>query len=222
MKNSDAAVPRSFLPSFFLSFLSLTLSLSYASSAGPPLSTPSINLRHLLPSCLFPPLLLHIWILDSQAPNIQIITNGRDDIVDETSINPNPQSYSQKHKADLIDSTAQRARPQSDGRTDAVDDGQCEWEREDVVHGEFWVFDQVGCYDGADRVGVYEADVECKGDQMVEKNDRLEVEVDGDEEPGRRVREEAYEGWGGGFGGFVRLDVKDAVGITYQIGSFDW
>ena len=44
---------------------------------------------------------------------------------------------------------------------------------------------------GADGVGVDEADEEYEGDEMVVEDHWLEVEVEGDESPGYAVREEA-------------------------------
>lgn len=64
--------------------------------------------------------------------------------------------------------------------------------------------------DLADGVGVYEADEEDEGDEVVVQDDGLEEQVDGDDEPGDEVRDEAEEGGlvgiGVGFGRFAEGD----------------
>lgn len=146
-------------------------------------------------------------MLNSQTPNIQIITNRRDNIINETPIYPDPQPHSHKHKANLIHPAPQRARPQPHQGAQAIQHGHRERDGEDVVQREFLVFDEVCGDDGADGVGVDEADVEDEGDEVVVEDDGLEVDVEGDEGPGCCVGEEAEEGRGGGFDGLVGLDV---------------
>jgi hypothetical protein len=64
--------------------------------------------------------------------------------------------------------------------------------------------------DLADGVGVDEADEEDEGDEVVVQDDGLQVQVDGDDEPGDEARDEAEQrglvGVGVGFGRFAEGD----------------
>lgn len=134
-------------------------------------------------------LTIHIRMLDSQTPNIQIIANRRDDIINKTAIHAHTQPDRHEHKADLIHAAAQRTRPQAHQGSQAVQHGERKRDGEDVVEWEVGVFDEMGGDDGADGVGVDEADVEDERDEVVVEDDRLEVEVEGHEDPGCCVGE---------------------------------
>ena len=160
-------------------------------------------------------------MFDSQAPDIEIIADGRnhidlclaphqppdtvakfshiyasdveegekkqnhkeDQTHDEAPVNPDPQPQTQKHKRNLINAVPQRARPRTDRRTDRVEQPVRERDDERVAIGKV-VFDEV-CGDHLpDAVGVNEADVKDEGDEVVVEDDGLEVEVQGDEDPG--------------------------------------
>ena len=51
----------------------------------------------------------------------------------------------------------------------------------------------MGDDDLTNRIGVDKPDVEDKGDEMMVKDYRLKVEVEGDERPGYKVRSETQE-----------------------------
>ena len=68
--------------------------------------------------------------------------------------------------------------------------------------------------DLAHGVGVDEADVEDKGNQVVVKYDRLKVQVRGDEGPGHEIRDEAVKGQVERFI-LLAADVEDVLDTTY-------
>lgn len=73
--------------------------------------------------------------------------------------------------------------------------------------------------DLADGVGVDEADEEDEGDEVVVQDDGLQEQVDGHDEPGDEVRDEAEERGLVGVGvGFGRLAERDDVEGTIQGG----
>ena len=59
--------------------------------------------------------------------------------------------------------------------------------------------------DLANRVGVDEADVEYKGDEMMVKDDGLEIEVERDKGPSGEVGDEAVEGFDRVFAFFTSM-----------------
>lgn len=76
----------------------------------------------------------------------------------------------------------------------------------------------MGDDDLADGVGVDEADIEDKGDEVVVQDDRLEVEIEGDEDPGHEIRYEAVEGFVSGLGA-LSADIQDveSAGTKYIV-----
>lgn len=111
----------------------------------------------------------------------------------EAPINPDTQPQTQKDKRDLIDPTPQGTRPRTDRGTQRIEKPVDERDDEDVAVGKM-VLDEMGGDHLADAVGVDEADVEDEGHEVLVQDNRLQVEVGGDEEPGQEDGEEAFEG----------------------------
>lgn len=146
-------------------------------------------------------------MLDRQAPNVQIITNTRDDIEHKAPMHTNTHAQTQKHKRNLVHAVhAQRARPPQRSqpnppqlvlqkRTHGVDDAPQQRQDQDVVEDvREGIFNQVRGDHLADGVGVDEADVEGERDEMVPQDDGVEREVERDEGPGDEEGNEAPEG----------------------------
>jgi len=112
---------------------------------------------------------------------------------DKTPINPYPKSNTAKQKRNLVRPSPQCA-PHSHHRAHAIHHRQRQWQRQDVVHWELRILDQMLGDDLTHRVRVDESDVEDKGNEMVVQDYGLEVQVKGNEGPGGKVREEAVEG----------------------------
>lgn len=128
-----------------------------------------------------------IRILDRQAPNVQVVADGPDDVDHEATVDADRQTETHEHVRNLIHIASERARPAeadpflepgSKGVGDAVD----ERVDEDVAAREAGL-GEVRDDDAADRVRVDETGVEDERYEMLVEDDGLEVEVRGDQGP---------------------------------------
>lgn len=98
----------------------------------------------------------------------------------EASVNAKTQAHEHEDKSDLIRSESQSTGPESQCRSQRVDDRKTKRKRKDVVHGEFWILSKM-CYDHpTNRVSIEHANVEDERYKMLVQNNRLEIEVRGD------------------------------------------
>lgn len=136
-------------------------------------------------------------MFDGQAPDVEVIADGDDDVGDETAVNTDSETEAHENKGDLVCAISQCRRPaQSEVLlqhwSEAVDDAEEEGCDEDVGPGELGLC-QVSRDHLTDRVCVDEASIEDKGNEMLVENNGLEVQVGGDKDPGREERDKTVE-----------------------------
>ena len=107
----------------------------------------------------------HMRVLDAEAPYVQIITNGGDDVVNKASVD----AHRQGHASELGSKTVNHRPGQRD--------------QEDVLIGKPGL-DQVCHNHLADGISIDEADEEHKWDDVVPKDDRLQRQICRDQSPG--------------------------------------
>jgi hypothetical protein len=161
---------------------------------------------------------LNIRMLDGQTPNIQIIAYRRNHIDNKASVHANCQSKTQKHVTDLIHIMTERAWPSHTNVlghywANAVYDTKDQRQGNDIVE---WKSRQSQmCHDHlSDRIGVDETSEEDKWDNMVVKNERVEFQIDGDEQPDE---EEGYKTEKSSFGALAArtTSFKDVLGAGW-------
>lgn len=139
-----------------------------------------------------------VRVFDGQTPDVEVITNRDDHVGDETAVNTNSKTEAHEYKGDLVCAVSQCRWPAQSKVlfqhwSKAVNDAEEEGRDEDVGPGELG-FRQVSCDHFTDRVCVDEASIEDEGDEMLVEDDGLEVQVGGDEDPGREERDKTVEG----------------------------
>lgn len=98
----------------------------------------------------------------------------------EAAVDTKTQAHQHQDKSDLIRPGSQGTRPESQCRSQRVDDCEAQRECKDVVHGELGILGQM-CHDhSANRVCIEQASVEDEGYEMMIQDNRLEIEVDSD------------------------------------------
>lgn len=151
-------------------------------------------------------------ILDSQAPDIQVIANRPDDIHHKAPIHAHSETQAQEHKRNLVYTIAQRAWPAHIAQPaqiepinvgvrqmfakpwpEAVNGGKEQGEDEDVGAGEGG-FAEVSGDHAADAECVDESNVEDEGHKVLVQDDGLQVEVERDESPGGEEGKETEHG----------------------------
>jgi hypothetical protein len=162
-------------------------------------------------------------VLNSQAPNVQVIADAHNHVHNKAAIHTNSQSQAREHERDLVHAIAQSAGPaEADARlqdgTERVDDAEQERQGDDVLVRELG-FGQVRRDHLTDRVGVQEADEEDERHEVGVQDLRVQGQVGDDEGPGAGEGEQAEEGVVGsvaaGAAGFE--DVLDAlVGVDSE------
>jgi hypothetical protein len=140
---------------------------------------------------LSPLLALVPGMLDRQAPDIEVVTNGHYNIYDEAAVHAYTQAETAKDKGYLVDIIAQSAWPANanvslEEGTEGVDGAVGKGCNEDLVStkGEAVGFYKMSNDDLADAEGVDEPDVEGKRYEVVVEDSGLEKEVYWDENPG--------------------------------------
>lgn len=156
-------------------------------------------------------------MLDSQAPDVQVIADANNDIHDKTAVDTHGQAQAREHERHLVDAVAQSAGPAEadagfqDG-TQRVNDAEQERQGQDVLVGELG-FRQVRRDHLSNRVGVHEADEEDEGHEVRVKDLRVQGEVGDNESPGAdewaQAEEGVVRGVAAGASGFE--DVADAL-----------
>lgn len=138
-------------------------------------------------------------MLDSQAPNVEVVTNSDNDVNNKAAIHSNGKTKAEEHEADLINTIAEYAWPAEphgllQERSDTVDDGKEERSGDDVLVREARLREVSGDH-LADGIGVYDSDEEDEWDEMLRADRGSEVEVGRDEDPRVHKGEEAQEGF---------------------------
>jgi hypothetical protein len=146
-------------------------------------------------------------VLDSQAPNVQVVADADNHIHHKAAIDTDRQSQAREHERNLVDAVAQSAGPAEadaslEDRTQRVDDAEQERQDEDVLVGELG-FRQVRGDHLPDGVGVDEADEEDKGHEVGVQDLRVQGQVGDDEGPGAEQGGEAEQGVVWGFAAFA-------------------
>lgn len=144
---------------------------------------------------------LDIGVLDSQAPDVEVVADANNHVCDKRAVNADAEAEAHEDEGDLVGVAAEGGWPADanvrlqDG-AETIDYAEEERYDEDVGHGEAGLGQMCGNH-LADRVGVDEGNVEDKGDEVVVKNDGVEFEVGGNEDPSCEEREEAIKGGDG-------------------------
>lgn len=97
----------------------------------------------------------------------------------KTAVDTKTQAHQHKDKGNLIRPGSQGAWPESQCRSQRVNDCKAQRKRKDVVHGEVGILDQMRHDHLADRVCIEHASVKDERYKVVAKDDRLEVEICG-------------------------------------------
>lgn len=146
-------------------------------------------------------LALDVRVLDGQAPNVEVVADGDNDVNDEAAVDANRHAEHAEHEGDLVHAVAERRGPpdagdgavlEEDG-AERVDDAERERDHEHVPVGEVEL-DEVGRDHLADAVGVDEAAEEGEGHQVAVQDVGLQREVRHDEAPGDEEGAQADEG----------------------------
>lgn len=135
-------------------------------------------------------------MFDRKTPDIHVIADCDNNVDDEASINAKPKANAQENKRNLVNIVAQSSRPPEisgilaeqwpqvvlqDG-PDRINNPVNKREDENVTEREARL-GEMGGYHLAYAIRVYQAHVENEGHQVVVQDDRLEVKVNGDQEP---------------------------------------
>lgn len=145
--------------------------------------------------------MLDVGVLDSQAPNVEVVADGDDDVNDKAAVNADSGTEHHEHEGHLVDVITEGAGPAisevalEDG-AHGVNDAKGNGQAEDVPVREAQV-DKVGGNHLADAVGVDEAGEERKGDKMALADLGLKVEVGDDQSPDAEEGDEAKESTAG-------------------------
>ena len=139
-------------------------------------------------------------MLDGETPNIQVVTDGNDNINNEATVDADGHAKHAEHKGDLVHAVAEGTGPTrspsnvllEDG-TDRVDDAKSQRDHEHVPVREAEL-DQVSRDHLADAVGVDKSAEDDEGNQMLGANHGLEIQVGHDQDPGSEEGDEALEG----------------------------
>lgn len=143
-------------------------------------------------------------MLDGQAPDIEVVADGVDDVDDEAAVDADGEAQRAENERNLIDVGAERRRPPDHPqllqkvRAHAVGYPERKRQRQHVVEGESRLR-QVRHDDLAYAVCVDEADEEHEWHEMVVEDHRLQVEVGRDECPCGEEGQEAEHGNAGAF-----------------------
>lgn len=140
-------------------------------------------------------------MLDGQAPNVEVVADGNDDVNDKAAVDANGHAEEAEHEGDLVDAVAEGRGPaeaksgQQPG-AERVDDAPGQGQGQDVCVGELEV-DQVGRDDLPDRVGVDDAGKERKRNQVALPDVGLQEQIRQDAGPGAEEGEQADKGVAG-------------------------
>lgn len=145
-------------------------------------------------------LALDVRVLDRKTIDIQVIADGHDDVDHERAVDADGHAEHAEHEGDLVDVRPQSAGPAGspadvllqDG-AETIDHTVRERQREHVPVGEVEL-DEMRGDDLADAVGVDEAGEDGEGHDVLGADQRLQVEVAGDEDPGAEEGQQAEEG----------------------------
>lgn len=137
-------------------------------------------------------------VLDGQAPDVEIITNGDNNVNNEASVDTDTHAEHQEHESHLVDITTQSTGPTvtsllQEDRAQRVDDAKNKRKAKNIPEGESEV-DQVSGNNSTDAVGIDEASKERKGDEMVGADARLEGKISGDHGPDAEEWDESEQG----------------------------
>lgn len=137
-------------------------------------------------------------ILDSQAPNIQIITNRPNDIHDKAAMDTHGKSQTHEHECHLVNIVTQGARPTNTNMalqpgTRGINDGVDQRIDKHVSTREPG-FREMRDNHSTNGIRVHESGVEDERNEMVVQDNRLQVEICRDEGPCSCESEETVEG----------------------------
>lgn len=136
-------------------------------------------------------------VLDGQAPDVEVIANGDNNIHHEAAVDTDSHAEHGKHEGNLVNTIAEGARPAEakvalqDG-TQRIADAKGERQAEDVRVGEVEL-DEVSRDHLTDRVGVYDAGEHDKRHEMGVQDGRVEKQVRDDEHPHAEEGEETQQ-----------------------------
>lgn len=121
--------------------------------------------------------LLGIWMLDSQTPNVEVVTNIDYHIHNEAAVDAKSKPDAREEKSHLVDAVTERAIPSnanvleenwSDGVNDSVRERQCQhvlvWKRR---------LCQMSCNHLTDTVSIDHSGVQYKGHDVLSEDDGL-------------------------------------------------
>lgn len=137
-------------------------------------------------------------VLNSQAPDVEVITDGNNDIHDKASVDTKSSAEHQENKGSLVHIVAKRARPakaivaQQD-RANRIGNAKANQHAQDVPVGEAHLGEVCGNH-LPDAVSVDEASEQGKGDQVVVEDVWLQIEVGNDQGPDGEEGNKAKKG----------------------------
>ena len=140
----------------------------------------------------------HVRVLDGQAPDVEVVADGDNDVDDEAAVHANRNAQQEKHVGDLVDTVTQDARPAEAGvlfeeGAQGVDDAEDERQAKHVEEGEGQL-GEVGGDHAADAISIDDTGKEHEGNQVVVKNVGLQEEVRANHGPDAEEGNEAEQG----------------------------
>lgn len=138
-----------------------------------------------------------VRVLDGQAPDVEVVADGDDDVNNEATVDAQRGAEHEEDKGHLVDVITERAGPAEADvldqvRAERVDDAERERQTENVPVGEGQLH-KVGGDHLADAVGVDEAGEQGKGYEVVVQDVGLQVQIGNDEGPDAEEGDQAEQ-----------------------------
>lgn len=139
-----------------------------------------------------------VRVLDSQAPDVEVVTDGNNDIHDKASVDTKSSAEHQENKGGLVHIIAERAGPTNaivvqQDRANRIGNAKANQHAENVPVGEAHLGEVCGNH-LPDAVSVDEASKQGKGDQVVVEDIWLQIEVGNDQGPDGEKGSKAKKG----------------------------
>lgn len=143
-------------------------------------------------------LVFDMVVLDGQAPDVEVVANGNNDVDNEATIDTKGGAKHEHDICHLVGAVTQGTRPPEtnvlpQNGTHGIGDTNHKQGTKHVVVRE-WLLEQMRRDHAADRVGVDEADENGEGNEVVVEDKGLQLQVGEHEEPDSKDGAEAEEG----------------------------
>jgi len=130
-----------------------------------------------------------VWVLDGQAPNVQVVTDCGDNIMHETPVDAKSQTEHQEHKRYLVDVVTEHTVPQTKPTCETVDNRSRQRDEQDILERELILY-KMSDNHLADAVGVDDACEYDERNEMLVEDDWVERQVGWNQGPGDSDRQE--------------------------------